>query len=574
MCGFSGRILPNDLGSVHSLALGLPWLAQRGPDSQREWISKNGRVHLLHARLAIVDKTESAHQPLSSPNGKVTIAFVGEVYNHRELRRTLTDYRFETQSDTEVLLALYTRFGVAGFSQVKGMAVCAVVDEDKGRVALFRDAVGKKPLFYARWAGQLVFGTSLIPLIAPAGGAVEVRESAGAEYWRNSLVDPTGSVFSGAEPVLPGHALTFDFDGELVASERISPSSLEAIENESDARAHLSDLLHQAVRRRLEDNPSPCLMLSGGIDSTVLAVVFAAEAAALGLKPQAVTLGSVVPFMNDEPYARYAARRIGLPLTRVKAAPIFANSSRLADDIFAAIARQDEPLGMLSYFSRFKLIEQVRSVSRIVLTGDGGDEVFLGYSQTSRWVKAPNEVVPNDSIVTGPTLPSWMSSWGRSQNSVSLVGHNFSVLDRASAEQGVEARCPLLDWDVMNFARNLPPEILLYGQKSKGLLADFLRDWPAWFLERRKIGFALNLRWAWALSRFAGMRESISKSTQARFDVLLPAPLRRSADAWSTQDIFRNFDSAWKLMVWSAFEQRLSAAQRASESHGAAIRVG
>ncbi len=111
-----------------ALTAGLPWLARRGPDSQREGRSLGGEVELLHARLAIVDKTAVAHQPLTAADHGVTVAFVGEVYNHQEIRKGLADYSFRTNSDTEVLLVLYARYGIAGLARAKGMVACAIAE--------------------------------------------------------------------------------------------------------------------------------------------------------------------------------------------------------------------------------------------------------------------------------------------------------------------------------------------------------------------------------------------------------------------------------------------------------------
>jgi asparagine synthase (glutamine-hydrolysing) len=564
MCGFIGRILGPGARVPPALTAGLPWLAQRGPDSQREWCSPGGEVELLHARLAIVDKTAVAHQPLTAADHSVTVAFAGEVYNHQEIRKGLTDYSFQTNSDTEILLALYAHFGIAGLSRAKGMVACAIVDTRRRTVLLFRDAVGKKPLFVARWAGQVLFGSSILPLVAASGAEVETADDAPRCYWHQEFIDPTGSVFKDAESVLPGEALLFDFSGRLISSTRITPDTVAAdrATHPAEARANLQEMISVSVRRRLQDNPSPCLLLSGGLDSTVLAVAMTEEATKLGIPLRAITLGAALPFLNDEPYARYAAARLGLPLETVTPARLVRSKHAIADACERAVARQDEPLGMLSYFSRYQLIELVKDYSRIVLTGDGGDEVFLGYSQASGWVASPDALSGSVQVLCGPPLPHWMSEWGRRQSSVSLLGHGFAVVDRASAEQGVEVRCPFLDWDVMAFARSLSSNLLLEGGHSKGLLLGLLGGWPRRFLFRRKRGFTLNLRWAWLRSRFEGLRDIVDRSAQERLSEFLPEPLRRPAQQWQTQEIFQNFPSAWKLVVWTAFERRWSEAKR------------
>jgi hypothetical protein len=113
----------------------------------------------------------------------------------------------------------------------------------------------------------------------------------------------------------------------------------------------------------------------------------------------------------------------------------------------------------------------------------------------------------------------------------------------------------------MAFARALSPDLLLDGGRSKGLLLGLLEDWPRWFVYRRKRGSTVNLRWAWLTSRFEGLRDMVERSAQERLTELLPEPLRRPARQWQTREIFHNFPSAWKLMVWSAFERRWSEAR-------------
>jgi len=138
-----------------------------------------------------------------------------------------------------------------------------------------------------------------------------------------------------------------------------------------------------------------------------------------------------------------------------------------------------------------------------------------------------------------------------------LVGHMLAKVDRASAEQGVEMRCPLLDTDLINYVRSLPFEILVRGGRPKALLKGQLTDWPQWFLERPKLGFAYNLRWHWALSNYSGLRESIDKTAIETFRPYLPLGLRRVAYKWRFTDIFGNFEAAWRLLVWSRFLERL-----------------
>jgi asparagine synthase (glutamine-hydrolysing) len=551
MCGFIGGI-----GHQLDLRRGVPGLERRGPDSQRLWTSADGGVSLLHARLAIVDRDARAHQPLENRAAGVTVAFAGEIYNYDHLKTDLSAYPFVTESDTEVVLAAYVQHGVDGFALLKGMFALAVIDERKRRIFLLRDAIGKKPLYVAQWGGQVLFGSSILPFVAIHGSLPEFESDVVPHYWEHAYIPPWRSVFRGVTPVLPGELLELDWHGRVVRRMRCEPPAqvLYAGESASEVGENVSTLLRQAVSRRLQNNPHPTLLLSGGIDSTVVTAVTAAlrhggETAPL----QTLTLGAVIPGTQDEGYARYAAWRLGVPLTILRPH----RTRRLSEHVLRALETQDEPLGMPSYFLLHQLVEAAARYGHVLLTGDGGDEVFLGYGTPAAWYGSlPAEPAEEMAFRVGRGPAAWMSPWARHVTGSTLVGHMFAKVDRASAEQGVEIRCPLLDWDVLCYARSLPFELLTAGNRSKALLKTQLAGWPRWFLERRKLGFAFNLRWVWCLARFEQLREHIDLRALETFARDLPPVFRSPPRTWKSRDIFRNFSAAWRLLAWSTFLRR------------------
>jgi asparagine synthetase B (glutamine-hydrolysing) len=320
--------------------------------------------------------------------------------------------------------------------------------------------------------------------------------------------------------------------------------------------AECARLLKQSVGYRVHNNPKPVSLLSGGIDSTIVTQTVSRLA-----QSDTITLASRLRLSPDERYATYAARRIGVSVQRVRI-----SSRSVAEDVQWALSLQDEPLGMMSFFMLAHLVKSARAHGRILLTGDGGDEVFLGYGRASDWIKQPGAEKRNDhgGWTVGPETPEWMSPWGRFAVRQQLLGHMFPKVDRASAEQGVEIRSPLLDWDLMAFARMLPPSVLLRDGRMKALLKTQLTGWPEWFIERPKVGFTFRLRWLWLTSGFAGIRELVSDEAVERFRPFLPAQLRRAPHGWSTAAIFGHFKPAWKLLVWTAFERRLAEAGQLS----------
>jgi asparagine synthase (glutamine-hydrolysing) len=538
----------------------LTWLRRRGPDSQHSWTAANGAVSLLHCRLSIVDEASRSDQPFYDPEHGIVVVLNGEIYNYRSLQRRYADYPFRTESDTEAIVAAYVREGIAGFKRLHGMFAFVLVDERRGRVVLARDAVGKKPLFTYNDSGGMLFGSSVLPLVACSGVTPTIDPEAAAFYWRRGYISPDISAIGGARPVPPGAVLEFDEDGNELARTRIEAESPVLYDGESaaDVKQRIHELLVQAIDYRLENNPHPLALLSGGIDSTLVTELTADRLRHAGgaREFKVLTLASMIPFTQDEYYARYAARRLGLSLEIVRPA-----HQRLPDAIRHAISVQDEPLGMISYFFLFQLIEAAAPHGRVLLTGDGGDEVFLGYRPAPDW--RSHELAPGDGsnpVRVGPGASPWMGSWARDATGNTLLGHMFTKVDRASAEQGVEIRCPLLDLSLMSYVRSLPPDVLCNRASLKHLLKDQLPGWPGWFLERPKLGFAYNLRWRWALTRFGGLREMIASEAVETFADRVPRALRAEPMKWSTPDIFHHFGDAWRLMVWSAFVDRIAKA--------------
>jgi asparagine synthase (glutamine-hydrolysing) len=558
MCGFIGRISASG-APADDLRRGLPWISRRGPDSQKVWSSPDHRVGILFCRLAIVDRDPRAHQPLTSPESGVTVGMVGEIYNYRDLRETFRDYSFRTHSDTEIVLAAYSTRGIEGLRLLKGMYAFVLVDERAKKIILVRDAVGKKPLFLARWGGDVFFGSSLLPLAAVHGGGVDLDASQAPYYWKHTFIYPGSSALVGAAPVLPGQIIELDWSGALVRDGRCEPEPARLYDGEPLERVteHLGSLIRTAVERRLANNPIPSVLLSGGVDSTLVTSVakpFSAPAL------RALTLGSLIPLTYDERYARHAARRIGVGLQILK--PSF---GALGKSIINALDLQDEPLGMPSYFLLERLTDAAARHGRVLLSGEGGDEFFLGYGSAADWAGNGGPCVETGPCVPcGPSLPSWMSPWARETVTNTLVGHMFAKADRATAEQGVELRCPLLDWDVVSYARSIPFGVLTHDGLGKALLKDQLEGWPEWFLERPKAGFTYNLRWLWGISCYRGLRENIDARSQEAFGPLLAKPLRAAASGWGTAQIFTHFRDAWKLLAWSRFLARFDRARTAS----------
>lgn len=560
MCGFVGRIIADPDRTRVPLAAALTFLRRRGPDSWAHWQDASGRVELLHARLAIVDQDDRARQPFSDPQTGLTVVFNGEVYNHLELRRQLAGFPFRTDSDTEVLLAAVAEWGLDGLKGIRGMFACCIVDSRSGRIWLARDPIGKKPLFYARWQDGVYFGSSVLAMAVVTRAAVTVRDELRQDYWNFDYIPPDQSLIAGCRPVEPGEVVELDGQGREIRRVgcRVGYESA-PVHSVEEAHERVETLLDQSMARRMHNNPAPVSLLSGGIDSTVVTQWMHRQAGGA-----AITLRSLIPWGCDEKYARYAARRIGIRLELVDV-----KARRMADEVRWALDLQDEPLAVMSFLPLALLIRQARQHGKILLTGDGADELFLGYGRPQDWSDPEHGAGRYDpralAIEVGTAAPPWMSPWGRWASGHSLLGHMFPKLDRAASEQGVEARCPLIDLDLVGFVKSLPPEQLFADGRSKGLLKRQLSGWPRWFVERRKMGFRYHLRWAWALRGFAGLREMVRPEAVEAFEPWLPPPLRRRPQLWPGRAIFRDFPAVWKVLAWSRFLARLEMAANVRE---------
>lgn len=551
MCGWVGVLGPAAQGEA--ILRALPVLARRGPDGHGVWRDPTLGLALLHTRLAIVDRAPRSDQPMRDPGVEHVLAFNGEIYNFRELRAQWPDYAYQTDSDSEVLLAQLAMRGLAAFEDLRGMFSFGFVDRRRQRVLLARDPVGQKPLYFGRIGANVWFGSSVQAIAAACGASLSLRPEALSEYWRDGYVSPLASIYRELKPVLPGEVLELDGEGEIQTRQRWLPrgDTHYAGESEDTVDERLEALLQRAVRRCLGDHPTPSCLLSGGIDSSLITGITAEQR-----PPQqvlALSMKSLIPGTQDEPYARQAGRQLGIAQLWLQ--PQFRD---IAAQVRWGLGLQDEPLGMISFFQLAQLVRLASERSRILLSGDGGDEVFLGYGRPQDWLQQAGRVDPATNASLAPGLPEWLGGWGRDMAATALVGEGLSKVDRASAEQGVEIRAPLLDWDLICYARSMPFAAISRDGRSKSLLKAALarRGFDRRFLDRPKLGFAFNLRYLWGLSAYRGLRELLAEEAVCAIESSLPPALRRRPATWALRDVFRFFPQVWRALALSAFFQR------------------
>ena len=378
MCGLAGFVdptgrIPNP-GSA--LAAMVASLHHRGPDGEGRWLGDGG-VHLGHRRLAIVDTTDAAAQPMIGASGAV-IVLNGEIYNYPELRTELESdgVVFRTRSDTEVLLAAWERWGAECLPRLIGMFAFAVWDPRRRRLFLARDRLGKKPLYYCHDGRFFVFASEPKALLAldPVRRGAQVDLRGLSDFLSLGYILSPKSIYANISRLPAAHWAEFDPDqGVLRASEywHLENAVLDSpIRYDARARERFLALLTDAVRVRLRaDVPIGCF-LSGGLDSSAIAAVTTQVSAT---PPHAFTVGFHDQRFDESRHAQNVARHLGIPLDTIETDPA------REVDLDRAIWHFDEPFADTSLLPTYLLNKAAAGRVKVALSGDGADEILAGY---------------------------------------------------------------------------------------------------------------------------------------------------------------------------------------------------
>ncbi len=373
MCAIAGLISvgtdPVDPGLVRRMTAAL---AHRGPDGEGWWA--DGEAALGHRRLAIID-VEGGAQPLENETGSVRVVCNGEIYNYRELRVALEarGHRFRTASDCETIVHLYEEHGPDAVAQLHGMFALAIWDRTLKRLVLARDRLGIKPLFYSG-VGPRGFGfaSEIKALLAARLSRREVDPDALLQYLSCGYVPGTETIYRDVHRVAPGELLVLD-PGGLRRRPYWTLLPGEPLRSKATAEEELRALLTAAVREHLVSDVPVGAFLSGGIDSSVVSILAAASTAPL--RTFSVTFPED-PIFDEACFSRQVARRIGsvhteIPLTR----------AQILSAVPPALDHLDEPFADPSLVPSFEIASEARRHVKVVLSGDGADELFAGYGK-------------------------------------------------------------------------------------------------------------------------------------------------------------------------------------------------
>lgn len=361
-------------------------LHHRGPDASGTWVDAAAGVALGHRRLAIVDLSQEGHQPMRSACGRYVVSFNGEIYNFQTLRRELEalGHRFRGHSDTEVMLACISQWGIlSAVKRFNGMFAFALWDRRESRLYLVRDRLGEKPLYYG-WMGKtFLFGSELKAFRIHPDFRNEISRNALALYVRHNYIPAPYSIYHNVHKVQPGMIVTVDAtDGavpptfmcywsargaaERGGAEPFTGSAQEAID-------HLDALLRDAVKLRMHADVPLGAFLSGGMDSSTIVALMQTQSE----RPvQTFTIGFYEGAYNEADDAKAVARHLGTAHTELYLRP---------EQAMAVIPRlptlYDEPFSDSSQIPTFLISELARQDVTVSLSGDGGDELFGGYSR-------------------------------------------------------------------------------------------------------------------------------------------------------------------------------------------------
>lgn len=385
MCGITGYLssVPDSAEDLHRHVRRMcDAIAHRGPDGEGIWADAEGRVVLGHRRLAVVDLSPQGHQPMASACGRYVLVYNGEIYNHLELRDSLGAQAWRGHSDTETVLAMFSRHGVeATLRELVGMFAMAVWDRQARTLTLTRDRMGEKPLYWGRLpAGDFVFGSELKALRAHPRWQPEIDRDALALYMRHNAIPAPHSIYRGIHKLMPGCWLQVQADGQLVHGrywnvQEVAQRARAQPTGWSDAEAtdRLEKVLVQAVQGQLLSDVPLGAFLSGGVDSSTIVALMARHSS----QPvRTFAIGFDEAGFDEAVYAKAVAAHLGTDHTE-----LYVTARDALDVIPRLPTMYDEPFADSSQIPTALLAGMARQHVTVALSGDAGDELFAGYNR-------------------------------------------------------------------------------------------------------------------------------------------------------------------------------------------------
>ena len=489
MCGIAGMMTSADAPDTALVEVMAAALSHRGPDASGSYCRDN--VAMAHRRLAIID-LETGDQPISEAGGPTIIANA-EIYNYVELRAALNGARFTTASDCEPALHYYGRDDLDFAAALRGMYAIAMHDPAQGRLLLARDPFGIKPLYYVQRADGVAFASEPQALLAAGLADRGVADRSRNELLQLQFTTGSETIFPGIKRVLPGETLVIS-NGRIVDRRRIEavPPGGPADWSEEEALRRLDDALRDSVEIHQRSDVPYGMFLSGGIDSSALLALMAE----LNERPvQAYTAGFAGVEIDERAHAKAVAAKVGADHVEIE----------VSENDFWALLPEiacvvDDPTADYAIVPTYKLAREAAKDLKVVLTGEGGDEMFAGYgryrSLLRPWWRGGRVMRPRGILdgrkVLRANITGWRdgivqaeataSSEGRTRLQIGqlvdgadwLPNDLLIKLDRCLMAHGLEGRTPFLDRAVADVAFRLPDELKVRDGVGKYLLRKWL----------------------------------------------------------------------------------------------------
>ncbi|WP_297696243.1 asparagine synthase (glutamine-hydrolyzing) [uncultured Eudoraea sp.] len=555
MCGICGKIhfdrdrpvRKDDLLTMTNL------IRHRGPDDCGQYLKKN--VGLGFRRLSIID-LEKGHQPLSNEDGTIWIVFNGEIYNHNELRKSLIQkgHEFKTKSDTETIVHAYEEYGVDCVSHLRGMFAFAIWDENENSLFCARDRFGIKPFFYCLEKDTFLFGSEMKCIMSQSKNSMDLSIFSLDYYLAFGYSAQDGTIFQNIHKLKPAHSLLLKDNGHIQVSKYWHANyEPDYSKSESEWSELLREKLSETVKSHLMSDVPLGAFLSGGIDSSSVVALMAQHSSS---PVKTFSIGFKEARFNELKYAREVAAKYQTEHHELIVEP---ESVSLLPDLIDAY---DEPFADSSAIPTYYVSKFARENVTVALSGDGGDELFLGYhhhlkfkrihkynilpSSLSRYLWGGlHDIIPNGVKGKGATYylskpkssaPAYHSIWqlherqqlfrkecwemlkaspaeqqkvyfytnGNSSNylfnmqrmdmQTYMVDDILTKVDRASMQNSLEVRVPLLDHEFAELTFNIPAKLKLKGKTSKYIFKEAMKDLlPPSIISHKKQGFSVPL---------------------------------------------------------------------------------
>ena len=568
MCGIAGIMATEESGlDFAKLETMKTELKHRGPDGEAVW-SKD-KIGLVHTRLSIID-VENGVQPLFGPAGTVLVAN-GEIYNYVELRNEMLETQFKTNSDCEPAVHYYCKYGLDFCDWLRGMYAIAIFDPGERRLVLSRDPFGIKPLYYVQSEQGFVFASEARALLAAGFGNRKLNERTISELLQLQFTTGASTPYLGIERVLPGETIAV-VDGKIVERRRrrALPSGGPRRLSEADALGGLERALIDSVDVHQRSDVPYAMFLSGGVDSSV---ILSCMARLNDLPVTAYTIGFPGAKVADE------RQKAGIIAKTLGAKHIEVTFDQ--DDFWKLLPRvaaaMDEPAADYAILPTWKLAQTAAINHKVILSGEGGDEIFGGYGRYRSlmrplWLagRSPWRRGILDGLgVLRTEVPGWRDGIVSNETTEGLGDRTglqvaqavdcldwlpndlLTKLDRCLMAHGVEGRTPFLDPAVVNFAYYLPDSMKIRGRHGKWILRKWLdAAVPSAGAFSRKKGFTVPVgEWITAqgqrigqlVARQAGIVERCEPSV---VEALFGAPGKRERFA------------AWTLLFFALWHQQ------------------